>query len=524
MKYNRVSLLILFIILSIFLSSCGSCKKNNNTGSTGSVSNIDITYLSFAGSKIVLGINESIEPEIIILPEQVNNINVTLSVNPPDLLLIEGRKITGLKTGTGKLTVSSSSLSSEIDIEVKESVIKPNKITLSADKTVIEQGENIQLSSVIEPVDADNKNIIYTSSDNNIAVVTKDGIVTGQNAGSATITAVAEADRSISSSIAITVNEATGIYSGMTFSKGGRSHVYLPVENGSSSFINVDITPKNAKYTKLNVTSSSDAVLIDTVTRNSFHLSSKKQGYLADIEVTAEGCGLANEEDCKNILTVLTYDNNTNSSLESISTVMPYNITDGEGRNQPIYIRFGETINPLASVILNPNNATISQDSLAINLPDTADGQNPLIKTSNNKVSAQSTGKGVIVVEYLDNQSIKPLVFDVYVYADESEIPDIALKPLKVESITISNKENLQSKLSVTGGIEPVNAVTAHEAGQGYMVEDYSISTSDKNIIDIIDGYAYAKKAGTATITVKSNNMFSAKGNDIVDSITITVN
>lgn len=488
------------------------------------VTDKSITHISFSGSKIVLGVNETVEPEIIILPEELSNANVTLSVNPADILSISGRKITGLKAGTGKLTVTAGTLSSQIDVEVKDSVIKPNKITLSSDKTVMEQGESIQLSAAVEPIDADNKNIVYTSGDENVAIVTPDGLVKGQNAGTVTITAQSESDKNVTGSIEITVNEATGKYEVMSFSKDGKSYLYLPMEAGSSAFINVDITPKNAKYTKLNITSSSDSVSIDTITRNSFHVSSKKQGYLADIEVTAEGCGLESEEYCKNLITIVNYDNNTESSLESLSTVVPYNLPDGEGRNKPIYIKSGDILNPLASVILNPHNATLNENSFVISTPDTAEGQSPLYYVSGNKVNSQGTGKGVIVVEYVDNQNIKPLTFDVFVYADESEIPNIAYKPIKVKSISIDNKAVLQDKLSVVGGGEFIQATAVHETGQlGYKVEDYSITTSDKNIIDIIDGYAYAKKAGTATITVKSSNMFSDSGNDVTDSIEITV-
>lgn len=487
------------------------------------VTDKSITHVSFSGSKIVLGVNETVEPEIIILPEELSNINVVLSVNPADILSIAGRKITGLKAGTGKLTVTAGNLSSEIDVEVKDSVIKPNKITLSSDKTVMEQGESIQLSAAVEPIDADNKNVVYTSSDENVAIVTSDGLVKGQNAGTVTITAQSESDKNVTGSIEITVNEATGKYEGMSFSKDGKSYLYLPMEAGSSAFINVDITPKNAKYTKLNITSSSDSVSIDTITRNSFHVSSKKQGYLADIEVTAEGCGLESEEFCKNLITIVNYDNNTESSLESLSTVVPYNLPNGEGRNLPIYIKYGDILNPLAAVILNPHNATLGENSLRVYTPDTAEGPSPLY-VSGNKVNSQGTGKGVIVVAYEDNQNIKQLVFDVFVYADESEIPNIAYKPIKVKSITIDNKAMLQEKLGVVGGGDFVLATAVHETGQlGYKVEDYTITTSDKNIIDIIDGYAYAKKAGTATITVKSSNMFSDAGNDVTDSIEITV-
>ena len=70
------------------------------------------------------------------------------------------------------------------DREVKQ-------IELSATKTVIKEGESVQLNATIIPSDANDKTLQYTSSDSKIATVNSSGKVTGVKSGTVTITAKA---------------------------------------------------------------------------------------------------------------------------------------------------------------------------------------------------------------------------------------------------------------------------------------------------------------------------------------------
>ena len=73
-----------------------------------------------------------------------------------------------------------------------EEVISVKKITLSSVNTSLFEGESLKLEAQIFPDNAANKNVVWTSSDPDIASVDTEGNVTGIKAGTAVITASAE--------------------------------------------------------------------------------------------------------------------------------------------------------------------------------------------------------------------------------------------------------------------------------------------------------------------------------------------
>ena len=84
--------------------------------------------------------------------------------------------------------------------------VKPTSIEISGQKDEIEIGEDFTITVKVLPDDATNKNVTYSSSDNNIATVTN-GKVTGVSSGKVTITVSAAADASIKNSIEVNVKE-----------------------------------------------------------------------------------------------------------------------------------------------------------------------------------------------------------------------------------------------------------------------------------------------------------------------------
>lgn len=86
--------------------------------------------------------------------------------------------------------------------EVPEKQIE--KINVTIGKTTINKGETIKLNVEILPKEAENHEVIYSSSDNSVAQVDESGNITGLKSGKATITVKAK-ENNVSSSINITV-------------------------------------------------------------------------------------------------------------------------------------------------------------------------------------------------------------------------------------------------------------------------------------------------------------------------------
>lgn len=98
--------------------------------------------------------------------------------------------LTGCNQETG--TTSSSPTSTPSSITSPSSTNKEVKVTgvtiSKSDSNVLYIGSTLQLEVTIAPIDATNKEVTYSSSDESVATVNKDGLVSGIKAGSVTIT------------------------------------------------------------------------------------------------------------------------------------------------------------------------------------------------------------------------------------------------------------------------------------------------------------------------------------------------
>lgn len=70
----------------------------------------------------------------------------------------------------------------------KAPIITVSEIKISTSKIEIEEGSTFKLNAIVLPNEAKNKEVDWTSSDESIATVTEEGLVTGKGAGKATIT------------------------------------------------------------------------------------------------------------------------------------------------------------------------------------------------------------------------------------------------------------------------------------------------------------------------------------------------
>ena len=125
-------------------------------------------------------------------------------VSDEEVISIEENVITPLEEGTATITV----VSSEYDVqsEVTISVVEPiTKLTIESEYTKIEIGEETQISYEYEPTDA-TINIEYASTDEEVATVNEEGIITGISEGSVTIIAT-DSITGKSASCNITVEE-----------------------------------------------------------------------------------------------------------------------------------------------------------------------------------------------------------------------------------------------------------------------------------------------------------------------------
>lgn len=112
-----------------------------------------------------------------------------------------------------KLTVSNTAGSDELIendyITVSDLVVAVTGVSITEGDQTLEKGTTVQLTAVVEPENATNKNKTWSSDDETVATVSATGLVTGVAEGTATITVTTQ-DGNKTDSITVTVVEGSG--------------------------------------------------------------------------------------------------------------------------------------------------------------------------------------------------------------------------------------------------------------------------------------------------------------------------
>ena len=147
-----------------------------------------------------------------ISPEDATNKSVTWNSSNNQICTVSA---TGIVTATGAgttivtATTVDGGLTANCVVKVLQHV---DGLTLNKTATSLKVGESEKLQPTITPSNADNKKVIWTSSDSNVATVDTEGNVTAVKAGQVTITATSEDNAEIKATCAVTVIQpVTGI-------------------------------------------------------------------------------------------------------------------------------------------------------------------------------------------------------------------------------------------------------------------------------------------------------------------------
>ena len=148
--------------------------------------------------------------------------------------------------------------SKELSITIGEQTNVPvNCVLLNKTSTTLTVGNTETLTATVEPANATNKAVTWSSDNSGVATVSN-GVVTAVTPGTATITVTAQGDSTKSASCTVTVTAAAVPVTGVTLNKTSTS-LYV----GDTETLTPTITPDNA--TNKNLTWSSDDTSVATV-------------------------------------------------------------------------------------------------------------------------------------------------------------------------------------------------------------------------------------------------------------------
>ena len=201
-----IKIVLIIIIILLLVTNCSLLKKNkeyqNNTPG-GNVDIIEITCdkdkcknkqiesLSFAQDEISVKKGETIRLIVMIYPSELSGSKLTWKSSDSNIVSVDKNGVVkGNKEGSAVITVTSSNgKTATCTIKVVKESVNVQNIKLTPVKTNIDIGSSTQVSAIIEPANATNHDLVWTSSDTKIAIVDDNGVVKGLSSGTVTITA-----------------------------------------------------------------------------------------------------------------------------------------------------------------------------------------------------------------------------------------------------------------------------------------------------------------------------------------------
>lgn len=150
-----------------------------------------------------------------IMPDSATNKTVVWASNDPTIASVNASGlVTAVSLGTVTITASTtdgSNLSASCAVTVLENVVLAISIELNQTSVGMNEGETLQLTATVLPEDATDKTVTWASSDEAVATVDQNGLVTAVAAGTATITASTIDGSDLSASCEVTVNGAATV-------------------------------------------------------------------------------------------------------------------------------------------------------------------------------------------------------------------------------------------------------------------------------------------------------------------------
>ena len=219
-----------------------------------------------------------------VIPSNATNKNVTWSSSDEEVATVVNGVVNALKPGNATITVTTAdgNKTAQCAVTVTEEVVVPvSAVTVSPKEATVKAGASVTLNGEIQPENASNQNIIWTSDNESVATVAG-GVVTGVAVGTAAITATSAENGTISDFATITVE--SGEPEIVEVESVSVAPAELSLTEDTTKKLNHSITPSNA--TNQNVSWSSDNEAVATVSQEGV-VTALKEGK-ANITVTTE--------------------------------------------------------------------------------------------------------------------------------------------------------------------------------------------------------------------------------------------
>ena len=211
---------------------------------------VPVSGIQLSQTSAALTVGDTLTLTKTIYPSDATNQAVTWTSSSDAVASVDSNgKITAKTAGSAVITcksVSDNSVVGICNVTVKAKVqtpseIKVNKITLNKTTASVTKGKTLQLTATVAPSNATKKEVKWSTSNKNVAMVSPSGLVTAKSAGTATITCTAQDGSGVKATCKITVKNPVVKVTRVTLNK--TTATLAPKETLT---LKATVTPTNA--------------------------------------------------------------------------------------------------------------------------------------------------------------------------------------------------------------------------------------------------------------------------------------
>ena len=380
----------------------------------------------------------------------------------------ENNNIKALKSGTTTVTITTSNgKGANITITITDPIIDLKTIKINEGNLNLQVGDTSQLNVIFDPINATNKELVWTSSNTKVATIDSTGRVVAIGEGTATITVTSSKNKNITNTITVTVKKVVNNIPVTTLTLNKTS---LNLETGGTDKL---IATVNSDATNKNVTWESSNPKLVTVDANG--------------RVLAYGAGTA-------VITVTSASNPSIQSTCTVTVIVPVgNIQINEGN---LNLQVGDT--KKLSITISPETATNKE------ITWTSSNTKVAAIDADGNIKAISEGTTTITAISSSNKNMKNSI----TVTVKKVVTNVPVKSLDLNKVSLSLSLGKTEKLIAAVNSDATNKELT------WTSSNPKIATVDAN------GNVKAIGGGTTTVTVSSTSNPSIKK---TCTVTVTV-
>ena len=214
----------------------------------------DRPFIKFTSNSVTLKLNDNHDLFNEILFNNIKKEKIFWKSDDTNIVSInKDGKITAVGIGTTTISATYEKLTTSCEVNVINDNVEVTSIKLNKDHLVLEKNTSERIFTTIMPDNATNRNVIWETSNSNIASVDNNGNIFANNVGTVTITAKIN-NISVSCNVTV-VNEIIKVESILLNKEN------ITIDNGDKKQLVASINPKNSSNKKIIWTSSNPNVV-----------------------------------------------------------------------------------------------------------------------------------------------------------------------------------------------------------------------------------------------------------------------